>query len=105
MFEKLQDYFYSEPGRITGLGRFIVQFGLFLLLAGALGRVATGAINIIPTLARQAATSKTLADIYPSLPLWWVPETWFGLLGSLFLIVGGLFIHAHGKQVDRLLKM
>ena len=99
------DYFYSEPGRITSLGRLIFQIGSFLLIAGAIGRVATGTINILPTLARQAETSKTLADIYPSLPLWWVPETWFGAAAAGLLIVGGICLNIRGKQVDRLLKM
>src|SRR5213592_1873858 len=105
MLERLQGYYYSEPGRITGLGRFVVQCGSFLLMAGAIGRVATGAINILPTLARQTETSKMLVDIYPSVPLWWVPETWFGAICSIFLIVGGICLNAHGKRVDRLLKM
>lgn len=105
MLERMHEYFYSEPGRITGFARLIFQLGAFLLFAGALGQVATTAINILPTIAKQPETTKMLADIYPSLPLWWVPETWFSAIGCVFLIIGGLCLHVHGKQTDRLLRM
>jgi hypothetical protein len=104
MLDRLQEFFYSEPGRITGLGRLLVQFGAFLLLSGAFGRLATGTINILPTLAKQPETTKTLADIYPELPLWWVPESLLGAVASGLVLVAGICIALHGKNIDRLLK-
>jgi hypothetical protein len=105
MLERIQDYFYSELGRITGLGLLIVRVGSALLLAGLIGHFMTTAINIVPTLAHQAESGKTLADIFPTWPLWWVPETWISAIALVLLIAGGLCLVAHGKQVDRLLKM
>lgn len=105
MLERIHEYFYSEPGRITGLGRLIFQLGAFLLFVGAIGQVATTTINILPTIAKQPETTKMLADVYPSLPLWWVPEAWYSAIACVLLIVGGLCLNVHGKQVDRLLKM
>lgn len=104
MIERLQEYFYTEPGRITAPGRLLVQLGALLLLAGAIGRVATGAINILPTLARQPETTKTFADIYPTWPLWWVPESLLGAAATVLLIVAGIGIALYGKSVDRMLK-
>ena len=104
MLDRLQDYFYSEPGRISGIGRLIFQLGAFLLVAGAIGRVATSAINILPTVSKQLQTSKALADIYPTLPLWWVPESWIGLTMSVLLMVSGICLASYGKDVDRILK-
>lgn len=104
MFESLADYFYSEPDRITPYGRLLTLVGAFLLVAGALGRVATGAINILPTLARQPETNKTLSDIYPTLPVWWIPESFTGGAFCIFMIALGLCIFLHGKTIDRFLK-
>lgn len=104
MLERLQDYLYSEPGRLSGIGKLLAQFGVFLFLAGAIGHFATSTINVLPTLAKQPETTKTLADIYPTLPLWWVPETWLGVITSVILAVAGICIALHGKSVDRMLK-
>lgn len=70
MFESLSNYFYSEPGRITPHEKALVLVAAFLLLLGAIGRVATLATNILPTLAQQPETNKNLAKIYPALPVW-----------------------------------
>lgn len=102
MLERIHEYFYSEPGRITGHGRLICQLGAFLLVVGAIGRVVTTAINISPTIAKQPETTKMLAEVYPALPLWWVPETWYSAIACILLIVGGLCLNAHGKQVERM---
>lgn len=104
MLEYLQDYFYSEPGRITEPGKFLTLFGAFLLLAGAIGHRVTATINVLPMVAQQPPTTKTLADVYPMLPLWWVPESWLGLATSVFFIMIGMCIALHGKKVDRILK-
>jgi hypothetical protein len=104
ILDHLQNYCYSKPGRITGLGRALVLFGAFLLLGGAIGRVATGAINILPTLVKQPETEKNLADLYPTWPLWWVPESWLGVVAVAVLIVVGICIALHGDRVDRMLK-
>lgn len=105
MIERMQEYFYSEPGRITKFGQLNFQVGAFLLIAGALGQVATTAINILPTIAKQSEHTKMLVDMYPSLPLWWVPETGFGAVASMLLTLIGICLNIHGKHVDRLLKM
>jgi hypothetical protein len=104
MLERLQGYFYSEPGRISGIGKLIFQLGAFLFVAGAIGRVATIATNILPTVSKQLQASKALADIYPAVPLWWVPESWIGLTMSVLLIVSGVCLVSYGKNVDRFLK-
>lgn len=104
MLEQLQNYFYSEPGRITEPGKLLARFGAFLLLVGAIGRFATGTINILPTLAQHPPATKNLADIYPTLPLWWVPESWIGVITSMLIIAVGTCVALHGKNVDRMLR-
>jgi hypothetical protein len=104
MFESVAEYFYSEPGRITPYGTFLTLIGAFLLLAGAIGRVATGTINVLPTLAQQPETNKTLSDIYPTLPVWWVPESLVGGAFGVIIVALGFYIFYHGKAIDRVLK-
>jgi hypothetical protein len=104
MLERLQNYFYSEPRRITGPGKLLVLLGSFLLVMGAIGHLVTGAINILPALARQNQTARTLADSYPTLPAWWVPESMLGCALSMFVIGVGASVFLHGKSVDRQLK-
>ena len=104
MFESLADYFYSERGRITPYGRALVLVAAFLLVVGAIGQVATRATNILPTLAQHPETNKALADIYPTLPVWWIPESLAGGVFCITMMALGFYIFLHGKTVDRFLK-
>jgi hypothetical protein len=78
--------------------------GAFVLVAGAIGLFVTRATNALQILAKQAETTKGLADIYPTLPLWWVPESWFGAFVSVVLIIIGIAVSSYGKQVERMLR-
>jgi len=100
----LHEYLYSEPERLTKPGRLLARLGAFLILAGAIGRLSTITINVLPALANQPQTSKALADIYPTLPLWWVPESWLGLAVSMSLIAIGICLTLHGREVDHMLR-
>lgn len=104
MFESLDKYFHSEPGRITYYGRMLILIGAFLLVIGALGQVATKAVNILPTLAQQPETSKTLSDIFPTLPVWWIPESLVGGAFCIIMMALGFYIFSYGKTIDRFLK-
>ena len=104
MFESLAEYFYSEPGRIAPHGKVLVLVAAFLLLVGAIGQVTTRVTNILPTLAQQPETNRNLADIYPTLPVWWIPESSAGGAFCIIVMALGFYIFLHGKTVDRLLK-
>jgi hypothetical protein len=104
MVERLTNYFLSEPGKITGLGRKFAYCGALLLLAGAIGQFATRTTNILPTLTHQAESTKMLADIYPTLPLWWVPESFVGAISSIVILIFGLALVSCGRRVDYFLR-
>ena len=104
MVERIHEYFYLEPERITGLGKFVALLGSFLFVAGVVGKVATVGVNILPTLQKHPETTKMLADIYPTLFLWWVPESLLVAIGAGALVIVGICLNAHGKRIDRLLK-
>jgi hypothetical protein len=104
MFERVENYFYGRPGRIKRSGKWIAMTGASLMMAGAIGLFVTRATNVIQTMAKQTETTKALSDIYPTLPLWWVPESWFGIFVSVVLIVVGVAVSSYGKDVDRMLR-
>jgi hypothetical protein len=105
MFNRISAHFYEKPGRLTTFGKTVALTGAGLLVAAAWGNFATGSINILPTLAGQPSTSKTLADIYPSLSLWWIPESGWGVFAALVLVAAGLLMNAGGRWIDRLHNM
>lgn len=103
MLEQIEDYFYGRPERITQSGRWMAMTGAYLMVAAAIGQVVTRSVNVFPTLAKQPETTNGLSDIYSMLPLWWVPESWFGVFISVVLIVAGIAMNTHGKRVERML--
>lgn len=102
MLSRLVDYFYEKPGRLRAVGKVIALAGAGLLFAAAWGNVVTGSLNILPSLGTHPAISQTLADIYPTLPLWWIPESGWGLFAAVVIVAIGLFANARGRWIDRL---
>ena len=80
------------------------MLGAGLLLIGSLGQLATKSINILPTLAKQPEGVKSLADIYPSVPVWFVPESIAGFLLALAILIAGLVCLSIGKSLARFTK-
>ena len=68
MFERIYEYFLSAPSCLIGLGKNLVRAGGFILVLGAIGHAATGAISVAQSFGKQAISSSGLADIYPSIP-------------------------------------
>ena len=90
MFEKIISWFLNNPVRMISWGYALVQFAIFLLCSGLLGRVATSMSNMADSIIHATTPVKMLSEIYPSLPVWWVPETGVGVLLtiSIFLYSG-----------------
>lgn len=53
-------------------------------------------------MAKQADIANELVTLYPTLPLWWVPESGFAVVFSIVVVTLGTVVNAHGKTVDRL---
>ena len=99
MFEKITSYFISKPQRIKSLGELFLWLGMAILIAGMLGHMATNATGIIGSLAGQTDTPKTLEEIYPALPTWWIPESVFGAIPGTLLIVIGVWVNRIGNRL------
>jgi hypothetical protein len=104
MLNQVDHYFHSRPNRISGPGRLLVRIGGFLFVMGIVGKALAGFMSALQSLVQQQAT-KTLSEIYPTLPLWWVPETAVGFIGSGLLVVAGFSLVMYGQRIDRLFNM
>lgn len=101
MLERIEDYFLTEPERLVGLGSALFYLGGGLILSGLAGNVATSAANGIGAIGGHVGAVKTLADIYPSFPTWWVPESIIGAVPALFIIAIGFWLNQTGKRICR----
>lgn len=104
MFEKILDAFLANPKRLLALGGFLITLGYWLGIAGLLGKVATTAVGAITSMANSSASVGTLADIYPSLPTAWVPESAIGFVLTALILSLGLWLKHTGKQLERYLR-
>jgi hypothetical protein len=101
MLERLENFFLTHPERLIGLGSAFAFMGMWLILFGLVGNIATSAINGLGIIGGHAGATKTLADIYPSLPTWWVPETIVGALPAMVLMSIGIWSNLEGKRIRR----
>lgn len=104
MFEKIFNAFLDNPKRLVALGDFLVTLGYWLGIAGLVGKVATTAMGAMTSMANSSASVGTLADIYPSLPTAWVPESAIGLVLTALILSLGLWLKHTGKQFERYLR-
>jgi hypothetical protein len=52
-------------------------------------------------MAVSVPTDTSLAMLYPSLPTWWVPESFLGYFACALTAVLGLALVQMGKAIDR----
>ena len=103
MEDRILNYFMTEPRRLVVAGRFAARLGVLLLLIGLCGRVATTGVALLLPRASSTTQATTLADVYPALPTWWVPETALGFVLCLILTAGGIAAAQTGKRLERYL--
>ncbi|MDO9074122.1 MAG: hypothetical protein Q7U73_12745 [Rubrivivax sp.] len=101
MLDSLVDYFLSEPRRMSLVGAFLARFASFLVVAGLVGQLAVTATESIKRLVPQAQAAVRLADVLPSYPSWWIPESALGFGGALLLLVAGLALARTGRVYER----
>lgn len=103
MLERLWDYFLDDPKRLIMAGRATHTSGWLLLMAGLLGVMLLAATNGVKSLGGQTV-ALGLADLYPALPTWWVPESFLGFLLAVILAGGGIYFEYIGRKMLRLME-
>ena len=101
MFERIYEYFLSEPRRLIDLGKALVNAGGFVLVLGAIGHAATGAVSVAQSFGKQTVSVFSLSDLYPAIPTWFVPESIIGCVPAVLSIVAGLSIRSLGQRLKR----
>jgi len=101
MYEMLIEFFIARPGRLSALGRALVKVSAMILLVGLCGRVAINTTSAIRAMAVSVPPDTSLAMLYPSLPTWWVPESFLGYFACVLTAVLGLTLVQVGKIIDR----
>lgn len=99
--ERILTYLVEEPGRVTSIGRVMVRMCCGLLVAAAIGNFATKATNIALSIGAKMEQQKSLADVYPGLPLWWVPESTFAVVATVLGIGVGYIVFLTGRKIDQ----
>lgn len=102
--ERVFIYLLEQPGRVKGIGRAMVRICSALLVAAAIGNFVTKAMGILPTLAKRPEVTKRLSEVYPSLPLWWVPESAAGVLAAILGVAAGFVVVNIGRRIDSQLR-
>ncbi len=92
------EYFMNEPRRLMNLGRTILNCSGFLIVAGLCGALATTAT----WMASKAKPPVDLADAFPSLPVWWVPESAVGYGFALCCGLIGIWLIQAGRTLQRM---
>lgn len=101
MYEMLIEFFIAGPGRLSAIGRALFQASAMILLVGVCGHVAITATSAIRAMAASVPTDTSLAMLYPSLPTWWVPESFLGYFACVLTTVLGVALTLIGKAIDR----
>ncbi|MCY1206183.1 hypothetical protein D9M68_209940 [compost metagenome] len=102
MLDRCIEYFMNEPRRLMNVGRAILNCSGFLVVAGLCGALATTATSVVVGMASKARPAVDLADVFPNLPVWWVPETVVGYGFALCCGLIGVWLIQAGRTLQRM---
>lgn len=104
MVEHLLDYFLTQPRRLVGLGRSLVNVGGFLVVAGAIAHAATASVSVVRGIAGGVQPNVMLVNLMPGMPTWWIPEGVFGFGLAALVVLAGVAALRTGRVYERLLR-
>lgn len=103
MFEKLIEYFLTQPNRLISAGQALLSLGSLTCIAGLAGRVAIVGATSLQRLGGKTTLEVELAMLYPALPTWWIPEGAFGFSMCAVLILAGLTLTKLANDMKRMI--
>lgn len=101
MYEWFINWLLSRPTRIVHVGSSLFRAGMFLIIAGLLGHVATIGVSAIKSMNKGKTSVLSLSDLYPAVPTWWIPESVVGYGMSIILVAMGLIVVQTGRELVR----
>lgn len=100
MAEWLFGLMLMNPRAFRAVGRGLLNLGGFLLLFGWQGHRVLALIDRRLGRVGQDAPD-SLAQLYPTLPTWWIPETWIGYSLAVLLIVVGFLTSHTARSLEK----
>ncbi|MCR5867643.1 hypothetical protein [Aquincola sp. J276] len=100
MFERLVNFFLTEPRRLVSLGALLARTGGALIIAGFVGQLATTAASAVKGLAGGPRPDVLLADVLPGYLSVWMPESIPGFAFALLLVVSGVWAARTGRTYE-----
>lgn len=94
-------FLLNPPSRLRSLGRALTNGAGLLLLFGAIGQVAIAATSGVMSLAGGVPHVTSLAQFYPELPTWWIPEGALGYGSCAAILVVGIVLNSVASKVQR----
>jgi hypothetical protein len=83
------------------VGRGLFSLGGLLIVLGLIGRVAKTGVNTIRERGNLPSFS-TLAELYPTLPVWFVPEGPLGFILAALFAALGVYLALQARVILRL---
>lgn len=96
-------FLLNPPSRLKALGQALTNVACLLGAVGVAANVATKAAQAVQSIAGVAPLQVSLAQLYPQLPTWWIPESPLGFAFVGVVLVGGLVIQSTAIKVQRLM--
>lgn len=91
----------EKPKTVRWWGKLLFNAGGLATIVGIWGVLALRAIAMPAKLGVTAALTRSLADAYPALPTWWIPESAVGFILSLGVAAVGLWLVMATKHLNR----
>ena len=91
----------DRPQTVVFWGRLLVTVGGLASIAGLWGQVGVKAASALSHLGSASPSTRTLAELYPTLPTWWIPESAFGYALAIGLAAFGIWLVTATKRTYR----
>lgn len=101
MAEWLLGVILAEPKLFRSIGRGLAGAGAWMI---AIGLFAHNILDVLGRLQGRVGLRgpASLAEMYPTLPTWWIPETWLGYTLAVSLMVAGIALARLARRLERL---
>lgn len=98
--ETIFTFIRQDRNRAGSLARAAMLSGGWLLIAGALGAVLMNAFSARMVQAGNDAPA-TLGEMFPGVPLFWVPEGPLGYVAAGLILLAGIWLAVLVDRLDR----